>query len=80
MNKKCIFCNKPILSDYASLVYFSVKGIAARQDGTATAKLVAKELKMSVCEANNYLSLLCQLDLLSRWREGNHFVYRWHKY
>ena len=75
MNKRCIFCNAPILSDYTAKVYWTVK----RLEETTTLK-VAKDQKMSIQQANNYLTLLCQLNCLSRRREGSHFVYRWHKY
>ena len=74
MSKKCIFCDNPILSDYTVKVYWAVKRL-----GETTALRVADDLKMTVQLANNYLSLLCQLSLLTRRREGSHFIYRWHK-
>lgn len=70
MNKQCFFCSKPILSDYTILVFCSVK-----RNEQVTAKQVSKELKMTVQQANNYLVLLCQLNLINRRREGTSFLY-----
>ena len=75
MSKKCIFCDAPILSDYTIKVYWAVKRL-----GETTALNIAKDCEISIQQSNNYLSLLCQLNLLSRRRDRRYFVYRWHKY
>lgn len=77
MSKRCIFCNAPILSDYTAKVYFTVKRLEKLSMlGELTAKGIAEHLKMSICQANNYLTLLCQLEMVNRIRKGNKFYYR----
>lgn len=63
MSKKCIFCNKPILSDYASKVYLHIKEVER-----TTARQLSENLDMTPQMANNYLMLLQQLDLIKRER------------
>ena len=82
MNKRCIFCNAPILSDYATKVYFAVKRLTKLpQLGEPTAKGIMEHLRglgvrMSIQQIDNYLALLCQLDLVWRHREGRVFIYQ----